>query len=1262
MSAKFRAPVLRAVRTPEALSALRRWLDLLPGRVRERGEEYYRGGRVEAVRSGADHFCEARVRGGERYAVTLFFTRGSWSSTCTCPVGADCKHAYAAGVAWLAQVASGEPDGADPALAAAAAARRAEDVAARTAAPARSPEPAPPEEGSFRRQWAPVLEAKLGRPLTAAEGDQLESLAALFAEFQLANGRLYPGALLRHGFDYTAPRGAPLYAPAYVGWWDDATAPADPWALWQFIAYDYELSARPIPELFQPLTHTAALRAIIAARVAEHELAAWQRALAAAEASVSSGAIAPAAAAIDGIRARIRPDGLVVVELRAAANQPWKLATQTVLAALGSTRPADFEHLPPPEAALANALAAEARGGLAAGLKNPLPPDVVATLFRTRAATDAWVQGDGQALTIEPDPLLLAAAVSAADPEQLELGLKTPDGRDAAVAKLITLRPVPLYVFDQRVWRGPPPLPAKPLPLAALDDSRLMTRLRAAGLRLPPELEKNVRRVVLQPLLRCWLAPAPGDDEAMVFHAQLLARGEAPPCEQHWVKGGWQWTAQGAPPRRGPADPRLEFDLVAAQAVAARFPAFQLEWHAWEDDWSRPVPSTFPDEFTAWRATLPAGVKLEASAGLASLLGPPLHARLDVAAVPAETAGRDWFNLSVRLRVADVKLTPEELALLLRARGKWVSLPGRGWQRLEVDAADGDGRDAAAALERLGLDADDVVAGGRPALHRVHALQLAAEADWLEQRDVQLARVLRERTRALAGAPPPPIPAGLHGTLRPYQEEGFRFLAHLSHLGLGGVLADDMGLGKTVQTLAWLLHLRDTASERLTESSAPAAPLVGTPLRGVRDNPSRAPHADGEINASGKPATSRPFRALVVCPKSVVHGWLAETARFAPGLSVVAFNPLRRGREAEAQAGDMLVANYSQLRLNAAWFRSQAWDAVVLDEGQFIKNPGSQVAAAARALVAAHRVVLTGTPIENRLSDLWSLFAFAQPGLLGTQPAFRRHYTEDNPAALARLHRRIQHFLLRRTKSQAAPELPSRTEDDLIIELEEPQRRLYDAELKRARAQLLGIETNDALAAVRFNVLASLLRLRQICCHPGLVDPAHRDLPSAKLEALMERLEELRDEGNQVLVFSQFVEMLEIIRGRLSAAGIGHLMLTGRTENRGELVEEFQRDRSKTVFLLSLKAAGFGLNLTAASYAILYDPWWNPAAEAQAIDRTHRIGQTQPVVAYRLLAEATVEEKIRALQRDKAALAAAVVQEDSLARVLDLESLRQILA
>jgi len=541
-------------------------------------------------------------------------------------------------------------------------------------------------------------------------------------------------------------------------------------------------------------------------------------------------------------------------------------------------------------------------------------------------------------------------------------------------------------------------------------------------------------------------------------------------------------------------------------------------------------------------------------------------------------------------------------------------------------------------------------------------LQLAAEAARLEKRDQALADALRRRAAQLAALPPPALPAGLTATLRPYQTEGFHFLAHLSANGLGGVLADDMGLGKTVQALAWLLHLADAKS----------------------GGSFQLPKTRG---AGCSPHFEKPFRALVVCPKSVIHGWLAETERFAPSLAAKAFTPalalaaesqpnrtrdsgLRTPAEnlddnatadAAGAAAGILVANYTQLRNHAAFFQSLQWDAVILDEAQFIKNPASKSAAVARALNTARRLALTGTPVENRLLDLWSIFAFTQPGLLGTQASFKRQHAQTDALALARLRRRVRHFMLRRTKAQVATDLPPRTEDEILVELDPAQRRLYDAELKRARAALLGIDTDRALDKVRFNILASLLRLRQICCHPALIDPAHAALPSEKLDALLERVSELREEGHQVLVFSQFVTMLELMREKLTAENIPHLLLTGETEDRPALINKFQTDRDQTVFLLSLKAAGFGLNLTAATYVILYDPWWNPAVEAQAIDRAHRIGQKQPVVAYRLIAKDTVEEKIRALQREKSALAASIVQEESLSSVLDLDSLRRIL-
>jgi superfamily II DNA or RNA helicase len=758
-----------------------------------------------------------------------------------------------------------------------------------------------------------------------------------------------------------------------------------------------------------------------------------------------------------------------------------------------------------------------------------------------------------------------------------------------------------------------------------------MARLRKAGLRLPSSLEGKVRHVVLRPLLKVWLTETGSDADPSHFHARLLAHSDNPRCEQQWTgDGGWQWTKEGTPAPEATENQLLEFDTSEAQVVGERLAEFRLTWDGWANAWTRYVAKSFPDEFLAWHATLPAGLTIEASAELAGLLGPPLRARMEFSAAPAEGTHRDWFDLTVGLRVEDTTLKPDEIALLLKARGKWVRLPRQGWRRLEL-AEDANGVPASVALDRLGLHADDVLTGGKTAVHRLHALQLASEADTFALTDADLAERLRERAAALSALPPPPLPAGLRATLRPYQQEGFHFLTHLSALGFGGVLADDMGLGKTVQALAWLLHLSDA---RAAENAA--------------------------AKSTGAPA--QPFRALIVCPKSVMHGWLTETERFAPSLATTVFTPALASSPPTQLGVQLLVANYAQLRIQPEWFRSHTWDAIVLDEAQFVKNPSSQTAAIVRTLHTAHRLALTGTPIENRLLDLWSIFAFAQPGLLGAQTSFRRQYPAEDPSATARLRRRVRHFLLRRTKAQVAPELPSRTEDEIVVDLEGPQRRLYDAELKRARAQLLGVETNRALDAVRFNVLASLLRLRQICCHPALVSEAHADIPSAKIDALLERLEELRDEGQQVLVFSQFVTLLELIRTRLIGSGIQHLMLTGQTENRAELVDKFQNDKSQTVFLLSLKAAGFGLNLTAASYVILCDPWWNPAVEAQAIDRTHRIGQTQPVVAYRLVAADTVEQKILAMQREKAALAASVVQEESLASILDLDSLREILS
>ncbi len=1217
MAKKEKPPIIFSVRAPEALQSLDAWLRTLDPQTHERGKTYFIEDRVFEIYAGADHFVEANVEGSEEYHVTLFLTRGKWTSACNCPMRRDCKHVVAAGLQWIANLGRDiEYD--EPII------DDAGDARVWVSLPPIAPKPSKAKHAGkqkpFKDTWAPVIAEKLGRPLTAAEIRRLDQLESLFAEFSQSFNTLYAHTLEKHGFGEVVPPGSIHYTPLFRDWWSYHSAPTDPWKFWQYLAYSLQLRGLPIPEVFRPLTDTSRVHATLDSLLLLQQTQAWRQALLDPNQVGASPASRSLAADIDGLRARLDPHGSVFIETRAALDKPWKWPTQAWTSALVQARPADFEGFSPAEAALAMTLALSNRYGFRGSLKRALDTQVAEAVLAARTAHPAIVLPDGAPFVLEAEPLAAEAVPSGTMAGRLDVRLVLPDGRPAASARLLVARPTPIYLFDGRAWHGPPPLPATPLPTTALADAQIMSHLRARGVRLPTSLEARVKRVTLRPRLKCWLdEPNRFGDYGSHFHAQLFASSDDPASEQIWRgHGGWQWTENGAP-RRGPDDPLYEFDLSAANTVGARFADFRLSWAEYYGSWTRTLTKTFPEDFLAWHSTLPPGLAIEAAPELAAFFGPPLRASMDFSALATDSE-HDWFDLTIALRVEDTTLTAAEIALLLKARGKWVRLPKGGWRRLELAGAEL-GTAAAATLDRLGLTAGDVLESGRAVTHRLHALQLAGEADSLAARDAKLAARLRERVAALAAQPPPALPAGLTATLRPYQIEGYHFLAHLSAQGFGGVLADDMGLGKTVQTLAWLLYLVDAATQ------------------------------------GGKK-----FRALVVCPKSVTHGWLAETARFAPSLTITAFTPALTEKKLSELDARVLVANYTQLRLNADWFHSEAWDAVVLDEGQFIKNPSSQIAVAARALPARHRIVLTGTPVENRLTDLWSLFAFAQPGLLGAQTSFRRQYDEKDPAALTRLHRRVRHFLLRRTKAQAAPDLPPRTEDDLIVELEPAQRQLYDAELKRARAQLLGIETARELDSVRFNILASLLRLRQICCHPALVDPAHAKLPSAKLDALLERLEELAEEGHQVLVFSQFVTMLEIIRERLVATGLGHLILTGQTENRAELVEEFQRDRTKTVFLLSLKAAGFGLNLTAASYAILYDPWWNPAVEAQAIDRTHRIGQTRPVIAYRLLAENTVEQKIRALQQEKAALAAAVVQEESLASVLDLDSLRQILA
>ena len=482
----------------------------------------------------------------------------------------------------------------------------------------------------------------------------------------------------------------------------------------------------------------------------------------------------------------------------------------------------------------------------------------------------------------------------------------------------------------------------------------------------------------------------------------------------------------------------------------------------------------------------------------------------------------------------------------------------------------------------------------------------------------------RERLRGFTGIAPAEAPAGFRGDLRPYQRLGLAWLHFLRDFGLGGCLADDMGLGKTVQVLALLESRRERRA------------------------------------AEGLPPS------LVVVPRSLVFNWLAEAAQFTPALRILDHTGAGRAQDAEPLAGhDVVLTTYGTLRRDIAVLKETELDYVILDEAQAIKNAASQTAKAARLLRGRHRLALTGTPIENHLGELWSLVEFLNPGFLGSAvlKAHAAELRDPGTAARTAFARALRPLILRRTKAQVAPELPARVEQTLVCELPSRQRKLYDELRDYYRAVLDRRIGTLGLGRAKLLVLEALLRLRQAACHPALVDRGRADDPCAKLDLLLPQLAEVLDEGHKVLVFSQFTSFLALLRQQLEAAGHSYLYLDGKTRNRQALVEEFQSGTGSGLFLISLKAGGLGLNLTAADYIYLLDPWWNPAVEAQAVDRAHRIGQTRPVFAYRLVARDTVEEKILELQAGKRALADAIVEADeSLITRLSREDLELLLS
>jgi superfamily II DNA or RNA helicase len=835
-------------------------------------------------------------------------------------------------------------------------------------------------------------------------------------------------------------------------------------------------------------------------------------------------------------------------------------------------------------------------------------------IFRQPALRGYIVNLDERDFKVVEDALRWVCEDDPYDASSFALQLVTASGENVSHSVRLLPGRKELYQSDETVFPGPPRwleetevMPRYLIPKRVIDSLEGVEFLRKIGASLPESLVKRVVDLELKPKFEMKLVAGltAAETEHLVIDVTAVEiKGRR---TERLTKDGWELAEQQ--PVKGKQ--LLRFAREALHPVPAILDEMGLAYDEKLFSFKSRITKQFPERFAEWIRSMPPDIDLDIDLRLKSILADPV-----TAAVRFEVVGQDidWFDLRIVIDVQGVNLSKAQIRQLVAARGGYVRMEDGSWMRLEIKL-DADQREA---VTRLGLDPFDL--SGET--HRMHALQLA-DPKAAEVFDPKAWERIKNRAGDIQLDVDAEVPSTLNATLRPYQIEGFKFLTYLAANNFGGILADDMGLGKTIQSLTYLLWL----FEEQKLKKGPKKP------------------------------------ALVVCPKSVLDVWASEANKFAPNLVV---RILKNRDEIDADRIqnqiDILVMNYAQLRVYGEDLSGIKWLTVILDEGQQIKNPDSKAAKCARELESQNRLVLTGTPIENRLLDMWSLMAFAMPGVLGTRAYFKKRFDKrKDPLSQTRLASRLRPFLLRRTKLQVAQDLPPRTEEEVYSKMEGIQLDLYKAELKRIQKALLGLDSDEAVKKNSFAILQGLMRLRQICCHPGLIDPKYLKEESAKMESLFYLLDQLHEEGHKVLVFSQFVSMLDLIKARLELDGRPYNYLTGQTKDRKGEIERFQTTKDPSVFMLSLKAGGAGLNLTSASYVILYDPWWNPAVENQAIDRTHRIGQKNKVIAYRLLTRDTVEEKIRILQHQKTQLVTNVLGDEGFASNLGLDDLQFIL-
>ena len=1233
--------------------------------TQDRGDNYVAEQRVGELEVSPGRIA-ANVRGQLPYRTQWSLDVNGWRPSCSCPVGPRCKHAYALATRVLDALIGDTTALDDAKMALLFSGLTEAGVSASVAVTAPAPEvPAPPalqqlREGKPRRLRAEVL----SRILAEANLDHVDSDDAAF----------------RVLLDQSDPELLAWGLAQEILRWTKGELPAEfePYRDRQDLAKRQAQAHLPLIEAeFRDWARQRVVRAERSLRLVM-QLHPTPRGTT----EFSLDARLSSARMLDEVR---DPDQLRSLQAKVRRDPEMLTSTHSDLldALVALFHPWGFNIRPAPRTALP-------RGHLSDFMHQVMPsPDVVWDQDIHKPTAQRWNVIPGGIVRFEPTPVRLIPRVGREGAKaQLELSAVWPDGRHKPLSEVIrvndrddlrnpTLGVVLANGVFYPVAEAPPPRLVELLestPSLRFDRKQGEGLLRTLAEAMPSATNAateftHQHRVTPTVLLRL-----DGDDWLQV---RILAHSEG----VDWTPGSrideparlfeftqqerWEVVRPQLQSKRGNAGASLRIDAPDTAIVPARpegvadrepapadGPSLEDAWfHAPREDcvaaivawlaslglargeeaaprgrepdatdldvgwWIRVTARTVPVLDEAWRRR-PAGVRWFGNDTMQDLLGPGRSIRPQVSAKQFKI---DLLAVSAEWKAEGLQLTDADLGHLRNSKSPWVKLQS-GWIRRDAFEVDDE---VSELLADLGVEpgaGEQVLSLWQLAQARTESLD-ALERMGADAATIAAVRALRQQIADFKGLPRIKVPARLKGELRPYQRTGLDFLAYVSSLGMGSVLADDMGLGKTIQALAWLLHMRTKAKD--------------------------------------------PGPALVVCPASVVHNWEREAKQFAPKLRVLLLTSgsERAERMRELANYDLVVTNYALLRRDIDTWCEVPLFAAILDEAQHIKNPHAAVSAAVRELKAQHRMVLTGTPLENRALDLWSIMAFANPGYLGSMQDFIHRFDRANapPHTRRLLAAKLRPVLLRRLKKEVAPELPERIEELRTCEMTPTQRKVYLVELARAREEVAALALRNVLKNHKIQILACLTRLRQICCHPMLVGAAPA-VGSGKFEALFELLEPLLAEGHKVLLFSQFVKALELVKAEMQRRRMPFHMLTGSTTNRPQVVSAFESDPEASVFLISLRAGGTGLNLTAASYVVLLDPWWNPAVEAQAIDRTHRIGQNRTVIAYRLLMRDTIEEKIWELQRRKGDLVKSVLGEDGFARRLDREALEYLFA